>query len=144
MNHNVFYNMIYLLIDMEAFPPGWSNVQRHNGHAVVLSTIGNQSSHWPHLKTHSRVNKPSVFDENGIVIENGTTVEQFILAGEVSLMDSDDIIYAIASGVWHPEGGAPSEGQIAAVTNKISITEHSCAEVKGVIAGDAEYWGELD
>jgi len=137
MNHNT--PKTYLLVDMEAFPPGWTNVQRHNGHEVVLSTVANQSSVHPHLKTHSRVNMPTLFDEDGIVIENGSTVEQFILCGEVSLMDSDDIIYAIASGVW---GDPPSEGQIAAVANKITITEVICQEVMDMIAANREYWGE--
>ena len=142
MNHNVFINMTYLLIDMEASLPGWTNVQRHNGHEVVLSTCGDQAAAQPHLKTHSRVNMPSLFDDDSIVIENGTTVEVFILAGDISIADSDDIIYAIAKGAWCEKDEKPSAEQLNAVTNKIEITELSLTEVHTMLENNQEYWGE--
>lgn len=130
----------YLLINLEAFPPGWTNSQRHRGHEANLTDIGNQSTIYPHLKTHSRVNAPTKFDEDNAIIEDGVTVEQYILAGQVTLADHDAIIHSIAEGIW----GNASEGNLTAVANKIELTEMTAVELQVMIVANRIYWGEIE
>jgi len=129
-----------LLIIIDRFPNGWTNEQRHNGHEHTVVSIGNQSPLYSHLKTHSRVNMPTEFDEEAIILEDKPTVEQFILLGQMTLADKDDIIHGLAVGIW---GDNPSKDDLAAVEKKAEIIEMTEQETRDMLRNKAAAWGEI-
>ena len=132
--------MTNVLVEIDDVPYGWTNEQRHNGHEQTLNTVGNQSSMWTHLKTHSRVDVPTECDGDGNILNKNITISQFILAGQITLADRDAIIYALAVGILGPN---PSEGNLLAVANKAKITEKTDKELRDMLRDKAAAWGEI-
>jgi hypothetical protein len=133
-----------LWINLDNFPYGWTNEERHNGHENVITTVGDLLTSLAHLVTHSRVNMPTQRDSEGVIIENDATITQFILAGDVSIADYDDIVYALAQGIWGNDDPEyiPTAGQIAAVELNVTIEEKTEQECIGIVDGNPAAWNE--
>ncbi len=127
----------YIVINLEAFPPGWLNSQRHNGRRALENNLGRQYDRQAHLQTHSRVVNPALLDEDKKVIDDpeNPTEEIVIIIGVFTdeELQRSNIVNILATEL---------EVNPVAVDNKIDYFITNLLGIRAEIAKDPEKYGE--
>jgi len=127
----------YFVINMEAFPPGWTNSQRYNGYHAVKNSVGKQSASQPWQITATRPNKPTVFDEDDNIIETGQTATMVLYSGDFT---EDDLQRANIVAIIADE----LQVNPTAVDNKIEYEIMTHEQVLAMLHDNAAEWGESE
>jgi hypothetical protein len=126
---NPFDNVDYWVIS--EVPIGWTNSQRHNAQKAMRNGVGIQSNVQPHLRTEFRPMTPTLFDEDGNVIDDPPpTATSCILTCKKDTVERHDIIQSLSDTL-----GVPYE----AVDAKVETEKQNQDEARVTVANPE--WG---